>query len=269
MRHDKIVPSFRAVGNTQKDFFMLSIASPALLYKTGDKGQMELVYHENGEGVFYDALRFFDNRDGIAIGDSRNGCLSIIITRDGGATWKKIPCALLPKAQNSEGAFAASNTNIEIMGDKVWLATTAGQIYFSADRGDHWQVINTPMANDQETQGIYSIDFYDEKTGFAIGGDYTLPKNQTKNKLRTDDGGATWNLMAEGMPPGYKSCVQFVPNSYGEGLIAVGFTGISYSADGGEHWETLSEAGFYTLQFLNDSVAYAAGKNRISRLTFK
>lgn len=269
LRHDTLIPSFRAVAHTQNDFFMLSIASPALLYKTGSRGQMELVYSEEGDGVFYDALTFFDDRDGIAVGDSNEGCLSIILTRDGGETWKKIPCASLPKAKQGEGAFAASNTNIEVMGDKVWVATTAGQIYFSADRGDHWQVINTPMANDGDTQGIYSIDFYDEKTGFAIGGDYTQPQKNTKNKMRTDDGGATWSTMADGHDPGYKSCVQFVPNTYGEGLVVVGFTGISYTADGGNHWTKLSDEGFYTLRFLNDSVAYAAGKNRIVRLTFK
>lgn len=269
LRYDTLTPSFRAVAHTPNDFFMLSIASPALLYKTGSGGQMELVYAEAGDGVFYDAMTFFDDTDGIAVGDSNDGCLSIILTRNGGETWDKIPCESLPKAKQGEGAFAASNTNIEVMGDKVWVATTAGQIYFSADRGDHWQVINTPMANEGATQGIYSIDFYDEKTGFAIGGDYTQPQKNTKNKMRTDDGGATWISMANGREPGYKSCVQFVPNTYGEGLVAIGFTGISYSADGGSQWTKFSNEGFYTLQFLNDSVAYAAGKNRMARLTFK
>lgn len=269
MRYDTITPEFRAVANTKSDFFMLSVGSPALLYKTGNNGQMQLVYKEEGDGVFYDALSFFDDKDGIAIGDSGHGCLAILLTRDGGETWSKVSCESLPRAEEGEGAFAASNTNIETIGDKVWVATSAGRIYFSADRGDHWQVINTPMGSDVETQGIYSIDFYNENAGFAIGGDYTQPQDNEKNKIRTDDGGATWTAMAEGRDPGYKSCLQFVPNTYGEGLVAVGFTGISYSSDGGNRWAELSKEGFYTLHFINDSVAYAAGKNRISRLTFK
>ena len=31
----------------------------------------------------------------------------------------------------------------------------------------------------------------------------------------------------------------------------------------------LSDEGFYTIRFLNDSIAYAAGKGRISILTFR
>jgi hypothetical protein len=35
------------------------------------------------------------------------------------------------------------------------------------------------------------------------------------------------------------------------------------------NWKELSKDSFYTLRFQNDSVAYAAGKNRISKLVFK
>ena len=78
---DTTILEFRAIAHTNTDFFMLSVESPALLYKTGDNGQMELVYKEDGEGVFYDAMTFWNNREGIAIGDTVNGCFSIIITR--------------------------------------------------------------------------------------------------------------------------------------------------------------------------------------------
>ena len=87
--------------------------------------------------------------------------------------------------------------------------------------------------------------------------------------MKTVNGGATWSLIADGENPGYRSCIQFVPNSKGKGIVAVGFTGISYSSDGGVHWQQLSDEGFYTFRFLNDSIAFAAGKNRISKLTFK
>ncbi len=51
-------PEFRAVAHTPGDFFMLSAGDPALLYKTGGQGRMELVYEEHGQGVFYDAMAF-------------------------------------------------------------------------------------------------------------------------------------------------------------------------------------------------------------------
>lgn len=267
--YDSIIPQFRAVAHTASDFFMLSIASPALLYKTGEQGNMELVYKEEGDKVFYDAMKFWNDKEGIAIGDSMDGCLSIIITRDGGNSWKKTPCSALPEAILGEGAFAASNTNIEMKGEKTWVATTKGNIYYSSDKGKTWEVFSTSILNDKETEGIYSIAFFDESLGFAIGGDYTKPENNRSNKALTIDGGKTWQLVADGQDPGYMSCVQFVPNGNGLDLMAVGFNGVWYSGDMGSNWKKLSDEPFYTLRFLNDSVAYAAGSGRIAKLKFK
>ena len=269
MKYHTSIPEFRAVAHTSMDFFMLSIGNPALLYKTGDNGKMDLVYMEEGEGVFYDAMKFWNDKEGIAIGDTMNGCLSIIITRDGGNTWTKTPCDLLPESQGLEGAFAASNTNIEIIGPHTWVATTGGRIFYSLDKGESWLSKKTPIIQDKETQGIYSIDFYDKKIGYGIGGDFTEPEANKGNKILSTDGGAVWLSVADGEAPGYKSCVQYFPDSGGQDLVAVGFTGIDYSNDGGTSWKQLSDEGFYTIRFLNESVAYAAGKNRIAKLVFK
>lgn len=266
---DSITPEFRAIAHTATDFFMLSVASPALLYKTGDEGRMELVYQEEGDGVFYDAMTFWNNLEGIAIGDSVGGCLSIIITRDGGNTWNKLSCNLLPEGIEGEGAFAASNTNITTIGDKTWIATTEGRIYFSPDKGKTWKVYGTPIQSREPTQGIYTIDFYDESVGVVFGGDFTDPEGNKANKAITKDGGETWHLLADRQNPSYKSCVQFVPNSKGKEIVALGFTGISYSNDWGETWKMVSDAPFYTFRFYNDSIAYAAGKGRVAKLLFQ
>lgn len=266
---DSILPEFRAVAHTASDFFMLSAGNPALLYKTGDSGAMELVYSEAGAGVFYDAMDFWNDKEGIAIGDSMDGCLSVLLTRDGGYNWTKLPCTALPPALDGEGAFAASNSNIAIAGDSAWIATTNSRIFFTPDKGMNWEVMQTPVINKAETEGIYSVDFYNSRLGFVIGGDYTNPDGNTGNKALTRDGGASWELVAEGMEPGYKSCVQYVPKSGGKALVALGYTGISHSSDAGANWKTLSPESFYTLRFLNDSVAYAAGRNRIAKLIFK
>lgn len=262
-------PEFRAVAHTKTDFFMLSAGNPALLYKTSDNGSMDLVYLEEGDTVFYDALKFWNDKEGIAMGDGENGCPAILITRDGGHTWSKLSCGLLPKLEGAVGAYAASNTNIEIKGDKTWIMTSKEQMLYSPDRGRTWNIVETPIEINETYHGIYSIDFYDETIGFGIGGDFSQIERNTSNKIRTEDGGQTWSLVAEGMDPGYKSCVQFVPGSAGKGMVAIGLTGIDHSNDGGESWERLSEEGFYTLRFLNDSVAFAAGRNRISQLKFK
>ena len=270
-KYDSLVPEYRAVAATDDDFFMLSVGSPALLYKTGDSGAMELVYKEENEKAFYDAMAFWNNKEGIAIGDPTNNCISIIITRDGGRTWKKLSCDLLPEVVEGEAAFSASNSNIAIKGDKTWILSggMTSRVYFSPDKGATWEVFDTPLLDGKATTGGYTMDFYDENFGIILGGDYTNPEENTGNKAITTDGGKTWELIAEGQEPGYKSSVRFMPNTGGEKIIATGFSGISISKDSGETWEELSNEGFYTLRFKNDSVAYAAGKGRIAKLTFR
>lgn len=268
----KFKENFRSLAVTDRDYLVLSIASPTILYKKYFKHYIPpfmIVYQENHSKAFYDSMDFWNDKEGIAIGDSIDGCLSIIITRDGGETWTKMSCDDLPKATENEGAFAASDTNIAIVGNKTWVATTAGRIYYSEDKGKIWEIINTPIVKEKDTEGIYSIDFYDDLNGFAIGGDYTKPEANTANKIRTFDGGKTWNLVAQNQNPGYRSCVQYIPNRKGKELVAIGFKGIDYSNDSGTTWKHLSDESFYTIRFLNDSVAYAAGAGRISKLTFR
>ena len=59
---DSIIPAFRSIASNGKDIFVLSIVNPALLYKLNEF-EYSLVYTENHEKVFYDAMKFFD--DGI------------------------------------------------------------------------------------------------------------------------------------------------------------------------------------------------------------
>ncbi len=270
LEEDGVAPEFRAVASTDTDFFLLSIGSPALLYKTGDSGQMDLVYRENDETVFYDAMAFWNEKEGIAMGDPTESCLSVIITRNGGANWEKIPCENLPEAAKGEAAFAASNSNIAIQGDKTWLLSggVKSRIYYSEDKGETWEVFDTPLIQGSETTGGYSMDFYDENIGIIIGGDYTKPEDNSKNKAITSDGGKTWKLIADGGGPGYKGSVRFVPGGEGKHIVAVEASGISYSADAGKTWNEISKEGFYTIRFIDENTAYAAGKGRIAILEF-
>ena len=268
---DSLKLHFRAVAHTSTDFFMLSIESPAVLFKTGDDGRMQLVYREDHPKAFYDSMIFWNDLEGIAIGDPANDCMSIIVTRDGGKTWTKLSCDVLPKVKEGEAAFAASNSNIAVVGHKTWIATggKASRVLFSPDKGKTWEVFKTPMVQGLETTGINSIDFYDEKNGFAIGGDFTKPGDNATNKIRTANGGKTWQLVAENKNPGYRSCVQYLPNRAGQELVTVGFKGIDFSNDYGSTWKNLSGEGFHTIRFLNDSIAYAAGAGNIARLKFR
>ena len=274
---DSIAISFRSSAYNNKDLFIMSIENPALIYKISKEERVnalinhKLVYEENHPKAFYDSMDFWNDQEGIAIGDPTDDCMSIIITRDGGETWNKLSCDSLPKAKEGEAAFAASDTNIAIIGNHTWVATggKSSRVLYSPDKGKTWEVYNTPIVQGLGTTGMYSIDFYDELNGFAIGGDYTKPDDNSANKIKTVDGGRTWELVAQNENPGYRSCVQYIPNRAGKELVSIGFQGIDYSNDSGNSWKHLSDEGFYTIRFLNDSIAYAAGAGRISKLTFR
>jgi len=267
---DTIIPHFRSIASNGKSIFALSIGNPALLYKLkGDNS--EIVYKEDHEKVFYDSMKFFDEQNGIAMGDPTEDCLSIIITKDGGNMWTKIPCDKLPKVVEDEAAFAASNTNIKVLGKTAWIVTggAKARMFKTTNLGETWEVFDTPIIQGDGPQGIYSVDFADKHNGIIFGGDYSKPEGNKANKAITTDGGKTWNLVANGQEPNYKSCVQYVPNTNGKEVFAVGKTGISYSNDGGVTWKKVSEEGYYVIQFVDRNTAWLAGNQKIGKLVLK
>ena len=264
---DSIVPHFRSLAKTSSAVFALSIANPALLYKftSGDK---KVVYKEEHEKVFYDAMTFLDDETGIAIGDPMNGCTSIIMTYDGGETWKKIDCANLPEVKEGEASFAASNTNIAFYKNNIWVVTggTRARVLKSTDKGKSWKIIETQFIQGNGPQGIYSVDFYNEDIGIIIGGDFSKPDENKANKAITTDGGETWTLVADGQVPNYKSCVKYIPGTKGKEVIAVGKTGVSFSNDGGRTWKDISQDGYYAIDFVDKNIAWLSGHKKIGKL---
>ncbi|MFD2697718.1 WD40/YVTN/BNR-like repeat-containing protein [Mesonia sediminis] len=263
-------PEFRAIAHTGQADFILSAGNPALLYKVNFFGKRRLVHQDSTAGIFYNALAFWNDQEGLALGDPVDNCLRLLITRDGGDFWNPVQCSELPFYIPGEAGFAASNTNIHIKGNKAWVVTggAAARVYFTNDKGATWKAYDTPIVSGKATQGIYSVDFYNEDLGVIVGGDYTQPNQMHNNKAITFDGGKSWQVISDQALPGYKSCIKFIPNSGGQEMVAVGFTGIAYSSDFGKTWKQLSDEGFYTLSFLNEYTAYAAGKGGIKKIVF-
>lgn len=270
LRWDTLQPHFRSIAVTEEAVYLLSIASPALLFRSTDQGQSwRIVYREDDPKAFYDAMTFWDQQNGIAMGDPTNGCLSVIRTRDGGRTWHKIDCSQLPASVEGEAAFAASNSNISTYGDHVWLVSggAKARVWHSPDRGESWEVFQSPIKEGGQMTGIYTVAFRDAQNGIIFGGDWNDKANNFSNKAMSSDGGRTWQLLADGSGPGYRSCVRYAPGTDGNLILAAGIPGISASTDGGQSWTDLSAASFYTLRFGSDwQQVWLAGNRKIGRM---
>jgi photosystem II stability/assembly factor-like uncharacterized protein len=263
---------FRSIAKNNKNIFLINVGNPAFLYAVSNDGQkVDLVYQEKNEKVFYDAMQFWNNNDGIAMGDPTENCLSVLTTKNGGLKWQKLACGKLPKVAIGEAAFAASNTNLIVRGNKTWMVSGGkkARVFYSPDKGNSWQVFETPIVQGKAMTGIFSCDFYNENKGIIVGGDYEKPDQKFGNKAITDDGGKTWQLIAENKGFGYASCVQYVPNSDGKQIVTVGASGIYYTFDTGKSWQQLAkDTDLYTIRFSNDSTAFAAGKDKIIKIKF-
>lgn len=262
--------NFRGIASSSQGLHLTAIENPGMVFNTKNGGDSWYLTHfEEGEGVFYDAIHFFDYNEGMILGDPTDDCFSILKTYDSGDSWQKVSCLKLPKIDEKEAAFAASNTNIESQGDSVWIVTGGSQarVLFSADRGENWTVQKTPMISGKTMTGIYSVDFYDHLNGVIIGGDWENKSYNQKNKAVTKDGGKTWRLVGRKQAPGYQSCVQYIPNSGGSKLVSVGSTGVYYSSNYGKTWKMISKKPFYSLKFISPNKAILSGHKIISVLT--
>jgi photosystem II stability/assembly factor-like uncharacterized protein len=199
---------FRAIVAFSADEAFLMSAGPgerSRIYHTSDSGNhWQLQFTNTNPKGFFDSMVFWDAKHGVVLGDpvpDDSGILKfeLLLTEDG-QNWRGIPTAKLPAAIEGEGAFAASNTCLAIVPGGLdanrWFATggKTARVFHSGDRGQSWEVVDTPMVHGPDSAGIFSIAFRDAMHGVIAGGDYKHPNDDGPNLAFTDDGGKTWTL---------------------------------------------------------------------------
>ncbi|MFZ9718359.1 MAG: WD40/YVTN/BNR-like repeat-containing protein, partial [Chitinophagaceae bacterium] len=126
-------------GHEQRDFrdieawnentaIIIAVDTPALILKTTDGGVVwKEVYRNNAPGMFLDAIEFWNELNGMVIGDPINGRFFIARTMNGGESWKSIPEANAPLADEGEALFAASGSNIAQFNQQEAVFVTGGK----------------------------------------------------------------------------------------------------------------------------------------------
>lgn len=234
------------------------------IYKTTDGGKTWALQFKNPDpNAFYDAIAFWDERHGLALGDPVDGRYRILTTDDG-EHWKLLPEANLPVAMKGEAAFAASGTCLVARGERdVWFVTGGGptaRAFHSTDRGKTWIASELPIGAGAESAGAFSIAFRDDKTAMVVGGDFKKPKETGRTAAMTSDGGKTWKVLENALP--YRSAIAWNKDRW----IVVGPSGSNFSTDGST-WTDLKGENFNALSFTKSGDGWAVGpKGRIARL---
>jgi photosystem II stability/assembly factor-like uncharacterized protein len=212
---------FRAVvAFSDQEAFLMSAGAgeQSRIYHTVDAGRhWQLQFTNNKPKGFFDAMVFWDRTHGVVLGDPISNATDQLkfelLATDDGEHWHSLPADQMPAAVYGEGAFAASNSCLTILGaadPNIWFATggAVARVFHSSDRGRTWEVFATPIMHGVESQGIFSIAFRDASHGVIAGGDYKRPDKDGPDLAFTNDGGKTWKL-SRIFPQSYYSAVAY------------------------------------------------------------
>ena len=253
---------------------------PAWILKTFDRGASWITTYENKSNqAFFDGMKFWNDRSGIAFSDPVDGGLLIVKTDDGGDSWKAIEPSAIPKTDTGEAGFAASNSSIHTFGSQLaWIGLGGGsdgpsRLFRTQDGGSTWTSHTTPSIERGISSGIFSIAFENESKGIAVGGDYNKLSVDTENIAVTDDAGLSWRAPRSNRPRGFRSCVVAIPSQSSpvpkSTWLTCGPSGCDWSFDG-EKWFALSETGFHVMDVAKDHAVWAAGSmGRVARMIEK
>lgn len=254
---------------------ILAIAEPGQILKTTDGGKnWKVVFTDTAKGMFFDAMDFADENNGIAIGDPLPGTNFIYraYTRNGGTTWyhPADDYTYLPKVVEGEAMFASSGTNLVflksdgfIRSNRMYIVTGGKASSFISQTP--LQKTTLPLLQGKESTGANSIAVYNSKDLVIVGGDFSNDKDTTQNCILSKDGGSTFFPPAT-PPTGYRSCVEYITKSR---LITCGTSGIDVSEDGGLNWRQISTDGFHVCQKAKKGKSvYLAGNGKIAKLVW-
>lgn len=260
-----------AMSATTAHILSIGPGEASRIYQTTDAGATWSERFRNADPkAFFDALAFAGATFGVAISDSVDGRFVIRMTSDGGRIWMPVPADRLPPAGEGEGAFAASGSNVSLVGrDHIRIGLSSSRVLRSNDGGRTWTAHGTPVATGEAT-GIFSIAFHDAQRGVVVGGDYRNEAAAVANVAVSTDGGVTWTRPAGQALSGFRSAVAWVPGRE-RMLLAVGPTGSDWSSDGGQSWRPAGGEGYDALSLSRTGdVGWAVGANgRIARVTIR
>ena len=209
---------------------------------------------------FCNNVVFWNENEGVVLGDTLDGYFEDYYTSDGGTTWTRVPLANYSglAAQSGEGGWTGV---VDVVGDTVIFGTNLGNVYISHDRGHTWFASYSGASTGGLNGGVNDLAFKDGTHGL-VAHDNGL----TYDLFETMDGGATWDPITYSGTC-FSSGLAYLPgtaNKYVSTGAATGSSGASYSLDGGHSWtnyDEMTNIQMLSTDFVEGEIGWAGGFN--------
>ncbi len=226
------------------------------IYKTTNGGvnwvEQTTAVFNHALGAFPNVVHFFNANEGFCMGDPVGGFFEIYITNNGGTNWTRVPTTNIPAPLAGEWGIVGY---YDAIGNTVWFGTNKGRVFRSVDKGNTWTVATTPLTN-KYVKPKFANELYGIIQDVSAGTTGALAK--------TEDGGLTWELVSH-TGPLFWNDISYVPGTdltFVSTGAATGFSGASYSHDGGETWTEIDGSlgtQFLATDWVNATTGWAGG----------
>jgi len=163
-----------------------AFVTASTIYKTTDRGTTWTAATGvfNNASSFVNTIHFFDQNNGVSVGDPVDGYYEIYTTTNGGVNWVRVPSNNIPAPLTGETGYANLHAYYN---NSYWFPASNGRIFRSTDRGFTW----TSHQLFPQATGLGAIAFRDELHGLS---DCMIGPNW--NYYKTSDGGSNWTYVS-------------------------------------------------------------------------
>jgi hypothetical protein len=204
-----------------------------------------------GSSIFTNVLQFYDDGQGVVIGDPISDGWEVYLTSDAGLTFNRLNAANIPAPQTNETGYLAQKVSL---GNSIWFTTSKGRVFHSTDRGSNWNAYPSPVADFGGTDIFADISFSDANKGIL--------QTNAGVVYSTLNAGLTWTQITNsGSGNPFGDNIAYIPGT--SSIVSVGsnpdFAGSSYSKDDGITWNNIDTIQHVDVAFFSATAGYSGG----------
>lgn len=265
---------FRDIAVTEKAQFLMS-AGPGeqsrIYRRYALNSEWNEVFRGSNENVFLNSLAFFNDNHGIAYGDSFDGQLYLLETKDGGTTWARLQSESLPSALEGEGGFASSGSCIQVFDQlTAMIATGNGEksrLLITKDAGLTWEVMELDIPAGA-AKGATGLVFGAAESVWLFGGDLNSAASMGPRVQMYHIG---MEKLFEATVPSFDGAIYGFATSYdpktdNQWLFAANPNGLFMSNSENFSWNQLDSLSYWALVSTEKHIFAAGPSGRIVRL---